>query len=77
MRFTIYSKDSCPWCDRAKQILESLNFKYIEYRLGDNLLREEFIEQFGDTATFPRIFCGDDLVGGCTDLILWVQATQS
>jgi glutaredoxin len=76
MSFTIYTKDDCPWCDKAKNLLRSFNLNYIEYKLGDNLLREEFIDQFGDNSTFPKIFHDDDLIGGYSDLINWFRETQ-
>jgi glutaredoxin len=76
MSFTIYTKDDCPWCDKAKNLLRSFNLNYIEHKLGDNLLREEFIDQFGDNSTFPKIFHDDDLIGGYSDLINWFRETQ-
>lgn len=45
---TLYTRNKCPLCDKAKQIImelkEEFNFQYIEYDIDD---RDELIERYG------------------------------
>lgn len=65
---TIYSKDQCPWCERAKSLLELHNVTYNEIKIGREITREEFLEQFPNTRTVPQIYVGETRVGGYDDL---------
>lgn len=65
---TIYSKDQCPWCERAKSLLELHDVTYNEIKIGREITREEFIEQFPGVRTVPQIYVGDVRVGGFDDL---------
>jgi len=71
--FLIYTRDYCPWCVKAKELLESLNLSYSEYKLGRDFQREDFIGKFGEGSTFPRVLVEDSLIGGCTDLAKYIQ----
>ncbi len=55
MRFTIYSKQGCPFCDQIKLLFELNEFKFVEYKLDRDFDREEFTEKFGDGSTFPQV----------------------
>ncbi len=67
-QIVIYSKQSCPFCHMARQLLDS---KGVDYELidiaGKQALRERMIELSGRT-TVPQIFIGDHHVGGFDDL---------
>jgi len=66
---TIYSKQTCPYCVRAKQLLESKGAGYEEIRIDlQPQRREEMIERAAGRGTVPQIFIGDKHVGGCDDL---------
>ncbi|MGE3920693.1 MAG: glutaredoxin 3 [Gammaproteobacteria bacterium] len=64
----IYTKSYCPYCDRAKALLQSkgLSFKEISIE-HDEKLREEMIAKSG-RKTVPQIFINDQSVGGFDDL---------
>lgn len=65
----IYSKTTCPYCDRAKALLKSKGSGYREVNIENNdALREEMISKAGGRKTVPQIFIGDFHVGGCDDL---------
>lgn len=71
----IYSKQVCPYCVRAKQLLDHKNVKYVEIRVDENpkdlemmLLRAE------GRRTVPQIFINDRGIGGCDDLYALEQA---
>ena len=64
----IYSTATCPYCIRAKQLLESQGISYQEIRVDlDKAAREE-MEQLSQRRTVPQIFIGNQHVGGFDDL---------
>ena len=45
MNITVYSKDNCIWCDRAKNLLNSVNFEFDEIDLSNDEERQEFYKR--------------------------------
>jgi glutaredoxin 3 len=65
----IYTTDTCPYCSRAKSLLEKKNIPYAEVNVSnDELLRDSMIAKAAGRRTVPQIFIGDYHVGGCDDL---------
>lgn len=65
---TIYTRNGCGFCTRAKALLSSKNVDFIEKNASqDPDFRAEMIERSKRT-TFPQIFIGETHVGGCDDL---------
>jgi glutaredoxin 3 len=64
----IYSADHCPYCRRARALLDGKGASYTildvhrEPRLWDEIARRTGRD------TVPQIFIGDRHVGGCDDL---------
>ena len=50
---TMYSKEDCPWCDRAKELMNTKNEPYTEIKIGRDITREEFMEQFPNVRSVP------------------------
>lgn len=70
---TIYSKDYCPYCKAAKQILQA---KGIEYEEIDVQIHPEKLAEMvalSQRRTVPQIFFGDQHVGGYDDLVLYYK----
>lgn len=64
----IYSSLVCPYCVRAKKLLERKGVNYTEIRIDtDPSQRDIMIEKSG-RRTVPQIFIDDFHVGGCDDL---------
>lgn len=66
---TIYTKETCPYCLMAKNLLKQkgvTEFKEIRVDLSD-LEKDKMIERTGRT-TVPQIFIGTTHVGGFDDL---------
>lgn len=64
----IYSTEICPYCVRAKQLLDRKGVKYTEIRIDTQPeLRDEMIRKSG-RRTVPQIFINDKSIGGCDDL---------
>lgn len=73
MKFTIYSKLSCPYCTKIKMIMEMANLDHNILVLDEHFTKEEFISKFGNKSTFPQVIMGDTNLGGCVDTITYLQ----
>lgn len=72
----IYSSEHCPYCVRAKKLLESRSVTYTEIRIDlDPEQRDIMIERSG-RRTVPQIFINNLHVGGCDDLYALELAGQ-
>lgn len=68
-KIEIYTKPYCPYCERAKALLDDKGADYKEIvASGDPELRAEMNERSG-RLTYPQIFIDDLHVGGCDDLM--------
>lgn len=66
---TIYTTQICPYCYRAKQLLQSKGVAYREIDVAmDAALKREMIEKAGGRRTVPQVFINGTHVGGCDDL---------
>jgi GrxC family glutaredoxin len=65
----IYSTESCPYCQQAKQLLNRKGISYEEIRVDlDPSKKDEMIERSKGRRTVPEIFINGELVGGFDDL---------
>lgn len=66
----MYTTAVCPYCIRAKQILQAKGVHAIE-EVRVDMQPEERLKMMEITGrrTVPQIFIGDTHVGGCDDLI--------
>jgi glutaredoxin len=68
--YTVYSKDNCVFCTRAKQLLDRFDYQYQEIRLGEDITREEFLEKYPDQRTMPLIISEESgTIGGYQQLV--------
>ncbi|RCL01093.1 MAG: glutaredoxin 3 [Candidatus Tokpelaia sp. JSC188] len=66
---TIYTKPGCPYCTRAKKLLDGEGLQYKEILVvQDSDMRVEMLERSNGRNTFPQIFINTVHVGGCDDL---------
>lgn len=65
---TIYTTSTCPYCDRAKQLLNQKNIPFKEIDVTDSSDREAMMERANGRKTVPQIFIGEHHVGGFDDL---------
>ena len=74
MKVSIYTKDNCIWCDRAKILLDSKKISYNEIDLSDDSERLKFYEKIGDNVkTVPQVFIDDKRIGGFQDLRVFLD----
>ena len=68
-RVEIYTKFTCPYCFRAKRLLEEKGATFEEYEI--NSLpgkRDEMLERSNGRHTVPQIFIDGRHIGGSDDL---------
>lgn len=67
-KVTVYSKLNCPFCVRAKRLLEKKGVAYEEISVeGKDDLRIWLMERTGQR-TVPQIFAGERSLGGFSDI---------
>ncbi|MGF1567576.1 MAG: glutaredoxin 3 [Nodosilinea sp.] len=65
----IYTWSRCPFCIRAKALLDEKEIAYTEYGIdGDEVAREQMAQRANGSRSLPQIFINDHHVGGCDDL---------
>ena len=64
----VYSKDYCPYCDRAKALLKSKGVAFEAIELQDHPGEFEKLKARTGLMTVPQIFIGEKLIGGFSDM---------
>ena len=65
----IYTKATCPYCYRAKELLRQKGVEFKEFPVdGGGPKRDEMIQRANGRTTVPQIFIGGRHIGGCDDL---------
>ena len=68
-RVEIYTKFTCPYCARAKQLLGAKGVEFEEYEISmDGSKRAEMIQRANGRMTVPQIFIDGRHIGGSDDL---------
>jgi glutaredoxin 3 len=68
-RVEIYTRFGCPYCHRARSLLEAKGADYEETDVGGVAgARQEMIQRAGGRTTVPQIFIDGRHVGGSDDL---------
>ena len=74
MKFTVYSKDGCPYCTKVQQVLELANLEHVIYKLYVDFDRDQFYDQFGYGSTFPQVVLNDqENLGGCSETVQYLR----
>ncbi|MBP9726189.1 MAG: glutaredoxin 3 [Gammaproteobacteria bacterium] len=74
----IYTKTTCPYCVRAKQLLEEQQLSYQEIKIDEHPeKRAEMIEKSNGRTTVPQIFINGNHRGGCDDLYAYFEKNST
>ena len=74
MRFTIYSKEGCPYCEKIEKVLNLTKLQYKVYKLDDDFTKDQFYAEFGDGTTFPQVLINDEQrLCGFTDTVKYLK----
>lgn len=75
-KVVIYTTTICPYCVRAKMLLQRKGVAYEEVDVsGDADARRALVERTRQR-TVPQIFINDEHIGGCDDLYALERAGQ-
>ena len=73
----IYTWRACPFCIRAKALLDRKGVAYTEYAIdGDQAARQAMSEKAGRRTSVPQTFIDGQHVGGCDDLYALERSGQ-
>jgi glutaredoxin 3 len=64
----IYTTGWCPYCARAKKLLEKKGIAFSEFDVEASPDKRAEMQTRSGRRTVPQIFIGDTHVGGCDDL---------
>ena len=66
---TIYTKDYCPYCRAAKQLLHSKGVEFTEIDVEFDAQKLDEMIQRSQRFTVPQVFFDDRHIGGYDDLV--------
>ncbi len=67
-KIIIYTTSTCPYCVKAKALLNAREMKYTEFNVENELLRKKMIKKTNGCRTVPQIFINDQHIGGYEEL---------
>jgi ribonucleoside-diphosphate reductase alpha subunit len=69
--WTVYSKDGCPYCEKAIKLLEenNENLNVVKCLTRDDVASDH-VSAVIDHKTFPMIFLNNNFIGGCDKLLV-------
>lgn len=65
---TVYTKNYCPFCVKAKAILNTAKIPFAEIDITSNPGLIDELSQKSGFRTVPQIFADDKCLGGCSDI---------
>ena len=68
MKAVVWSKNQCPFCDQAKNLLKLKGIEYEERNVSTNWTKDQLLEAVPTARTVPQIFLDDKLIGGFQEL---------
>ena len=68
MKAIVWSKNACPFCDQAKNLLKMKGIEFEEKRIGHGYTKEQLLEAVPTARTVPQIFLDEQLIGGFQEL---------
>jgi len=66
-KYQIHRKETCPWGEKAIELLKEINKEYTDHIFSSDQEVEDFKNKH-DVKTTPQIFFKDERIGGYTDL---------
>jgi glutaredoxin len=68
MKAIVWSKNQCPFCDQAKNLLKMKGIEFEERNVSTDWTKEQLLESVPNARTVPQIFLDDQLIGGFNEL---------
>ena len=64
----VYTRNNCPYCDRAKNLLRQKGIAFEEINLSGREAELNALKARTGMMTVPQIFIGEELIGGYMEL---------
>jgi glutaredoxin 3 len=71
----VWSTDSCPYCTKAMQKLDSLHLTYEVRKLGSDWTKEQLLEAVPGARSVPQIIINGEAIGGYDKLLKYCEET--
>jgi glutaredoxin 3 len=68
MKAIVWSKNSCPFCVQAKNLLKLKGIEFEERNVSTDWTKDQLLAAVPDARTLPQIFLDDNYIGGFTEL---------
>lgn len=68
MKAVVWSKNNCPFCDQAKNLLKIKGAEVEERNINNGYDRDDLLAAVPGARTVPQIFLDDQYIGGFTEL---------
>ena len=68
MKAIVWSKDQCPYCDQAKNLLKMKGIEFEERNINNGWDKEDLLAAVPGARTVPQIFLDEQLIGGFNEL---------
>lgn len=73
MNILIFSKDTCQWCDQAKNLMNLRGIEFEEVVIGKDIMVEQFIQKYPGVKSVPYIIIDNEPIGGYKELCERIQ----
>ena len=73
MEATIWSKNNCPYCVMAKEMLDVFDINYQEKVIGEGYSKEQFLQSNPGASTVPQIYIDGQYIGGYEELVQYIK----
>ncbi len=75
IKYTIYSKKNCSYCDRAAALLDNMDMSFEIKKIDEDInLYKEMQEKAPLMKTLPVILKNNELIGGFHDLVTSLES---
>lgn len=75
LNVTVFSRDGCPFCVKAKEALRNAGIGFEELVLNRDYT-EQTLRAVSNAATVPQVFVDGKLIGGSESVLAWVKDYQ-
>lgn len=75
-KITIYTKDHCSYCDRAKEYFKNHGIAYEEINIMRDPQGYDALRARTHHMTVPQIFIGEKFIGGYTDMMDKIRSSE-
>ena len=74
--FYLITKTDCPWCDKAKELLQQREAPFGAFHYNEHPMIVKLMSKAG-LKTVPQIWCEGEYIGGYENLVEWFQQHES